>query len=176
MYRSFLQCWGREDWHVHYTLFPAAKDERRKEFRYLWICAWDALQTQLHGSDRGEANTKIFSLCDIELSIIIQPQYVFIHDALLEAIECGVTEVQARELREQYKQLCEVDVEQKVTSLNLQFDNLDRTIHRKLRRNTGTLQVNKPKNRYGANPDALPCMFEASIFLKLLPCVVCRRS
>jgi protein tyrosine phosphatase len=85
-----------------------------------------------------------------------EPQYVFIHDALLEAIECGVTEVQARELREQYKQLCEVDVEQKVTSLNLQFDNLDRTIHRKLRRNTGTLQVNKPKNRYGANPDALP--------------------
>ena len=90
---------------------------------------------------------------------------MFIHDALLEAIECGVTEVQARELQEQYKQLCEVDVEQKVTGLSLQFDNLDRTIHRKLRRNTGTLQFNKPKNRYGANPDALPCMFEASIFL-----------
>ena len=83
---------------------------------------------------------------------------MFIHDALLEAIECGVTEVLARELQEQYRQLCEVDVEEKVTGIAMQYDNLDHTIHRKLRRNTGTLIVNKPKNRYGANPDTLPCM------------------
>ena len=83
---------------------------------------------------------------------------MFIHDALLEAIECGVTEVPARELNEQYKQLCEVDVEQKVTGLAMEFDKIDRTIHRKLRRNTGTLHYNKSKNRYGANPDTIPCM------------------
>ena len=93
-----------------------------------------------------------------------QPQYVFIHDALLEAVECGVTEVQARELQEQYAQLCEVDVEAKVTGLALEFDKLDITIHRKLRRNTGTLIVNKSKNRYGANPDAIPC----TVTIKLL--------
>lgn len=92
-----------------------------------------------------------------------QPQYVFIHDALLEAIECGVTEVLARELQEQYRQLCEVDVETKVTGIAMQFDNLERTIHRKLRRYTGTLIVNKPKNRYGANPDTIPCMLMLSL-------------
>ena len=93
--------------------------------------------------------------CDIFTNL--QPQYVFIHDALLEAIECGVTEVQAREVREQFKQLSEVDVETKKTGLAMEFAKIDGTIHRKLRRNTGTQQFNKSKNRYGANPDALPC-------------------
>ena len=92
------------------------------------------------------------------LIFTVQPQCVFIHDALLEAIECGVTEVLARELQEQYRQLCEVDVEEKVTGIAMQFDNLHHTIHRNLSRNTGTLVVNKPKNQYGANPDTLPCM------------------
>lgn len=82
---------------------------------------------------------------------------MFIHDALLEAVECGITEVQAREVQEQYQQLCEVDVETKTTGMKMEFDKIDHTIHRKKRRNTGTLNVNKPKNRYGANLEALPC-------------------
>ena len=82
---------------------------------------------------------------------------MFIHDAILEAIECGVTEVQARELHEQYKQLCEVDVEVKKTGLVIEYEKIDFTIHRNLRRNTGTMHFNKAKNRYGANLDAIPC-------------------
>lgn len=83
---------------------------------------------------------------------------MFIHDAMLEAVECGITEVQARELQDQYRQLSEIDVVTKVTGLSMQFDKLDITIHHKLRRNTGNMHVNKPKNRFGANPDAIPCM------------------
>lgn len=76
---------------------------------------------------------------------------------MLEAIECGITEVQARELQDQFRQLCEVDVETKKTGIKMEFDKVDATIHRKQRRTTGTMNVNKPKNRFGANPEALPC-------------------
>ena len=133
--------------------------------------AWFRRRWAQHNSNLPLAVSVIF------IFYCIQPQYVFIHDALLEAIECGVTEVLARELHEQYKQLCEVDVEQKVTGLSMQFDNLDKTIHRKLRRNTGTLHFNKAKNRYGANPDAIPCTFESSLLSRIQSfpplCVCC---
>ena len=39
----------------------------------------------------------------------MQPQYIFLHDALLEAIECGVTEVAARDLQNQFQILVTVD-------------------------------------------------------------------
>jgi len=42
-------------------------------------------------------------LCVHNLYLSLQPQYVFIHDALLEAIECGDTEVAARDLKAQYR-------------------------------------------------------------------------
>ena len=90
-------------------------------------------------------------------TVILQPQYVFIHDALLEAIECGVTEVPARELQEQYRLLADVDVETKKTGLAMEFEKVESTIHRKLRRTTGSMHYNKPKNRYGANMEAIPC-------------------
>ena len=39
----------------------------------------------------------------------LQPQYIFTHDALLEAIECGVTEVAARDLQNQFQLLVDVN-------------------------------------------------------------------
>ena len=38
-----------------------------------------------------------------------EAQYIFLHDALLEAIECGITEVQARDLPSHYKKLQATD-------------------------------------------------------------------
>lgn len=95
------------------------------------------------------------------MHVHLQSQYIFIHDALLEAIECGVTEVAARDLREQYKRLGAVDEVIGLTGLEIEFDKLDSTIHRRPTNSFGTLQVNKSKNRY-ANVDMLPCKWQLS--------------
>ncbi len=86
----------------------------------------------------------------------MQPQYVFLHDALLEALECGVTEVVARELRDQYRFLGTLDEQMGLTGLEIEYDKLDSTVHRHGTKTFGTLNINKAKNRY-ANIDMLPC-------------------
>ena len=67
-----------------------------------------------------------------------------------------MTEVAARDLRDQYKRLLPVDEDVGLTGLDIEFDKLDSTIHRRPISYYGALPVNKPKNRY-ANLDMLPC-------------------
>ena len=50
------------------------------------------------------------------------PQYVFIHDALLEAIMCGDNSIPAPELRKRFPDLMEVDPESNKSRLQLQFE------------------------------------------------------
>lgn len=50
------------------------------------------------------------------------PQYVFIHDALLEAIMCGDNSIPAPELRKRFEALMEVDPESNKSRLQLQFE------------------------------------------------------
>ncbi len=52
----------------------------------------------------------------------MQPQYVFVHDALLESIECGETEVVARDLRDQYRHLGLLDTTLGKTGLQIEFE------------------------------------------------------
>ncbi|XP_019855188.1 PREDICTED: receptor-type tyrosine-protein phosphatase F-like isoform X3 [Amphimedon queenslandica] len=78
-----------------------------------------------------------------------EAQYIFIHDALLEYLECGETEVSAREVKEQFRLLNEVfDKEEGKTRLEKEFDNIQETIHREPIVFTGTASPNRHKNRY----------------------------
>ena len=67
-----------------------------------------------------------------------------------------MTEVIARDLREKYKRLGAIDEVVGLSCLEIEFDKLDSTIHHRPFSNSGTLPVNKSKNRY-ANRDLLPC-------------------
>ena len=67
-----------------------------------------------------------------------------------------MTEVQARELRDQYKLLGLVDGYVGLTGLEIEYDKLDTTVHRRPTKTFGTLSINKSKNRY-ANIDMIPC-------------------
>ena len=81
---------------------------------------------------------------------------MFLHDALLEALECGVTEVTARELANQYKRLCTVDPNLRINRLELEFNKLASTIHQQNTRANAAMPSNKTKNRYH-DQDTLPC-------------------
>ena len=85
-----------------------------------------------------------------------QPQYVFIHDALLEAIECGITEVAARDLRDQYKKLGVVDIDVGKNGLEIEFDKLSSTVHSQPANKYSMMPFNKVKNRY-TDTGMLPC-------------------
>ncbi len=104
---------------------------------------------------------------------------MFLHDALLEAIECGVTEVAARELRDQYKLMGTVDGMVGLTGLEIEYDKLDSTVHRRGTKTFGTLSINKPKNRY-ANIDMIPCKsvlhVARNIVARKLTCVATKTS
>lgn len=88
--------------------------------------------------------------------LLLQSQYVFIHDALLEAIDCGVTEVSARKLREEYRKLGVVDVKRGQTGLEIEFTKLQSSIRMNPMKNYCLLPSNKHKNRY-ADTEMLPC-------------------
>ena len=85
-----------------------------------------------------------------------QTQYVFLHDALLEAIECGVTEVTARNLSNHFKHLSSVDPGSRVTRIELEFNKLASTIYHQHTRINATMPSNRTKNRY-PDEDVTPC-------------------
>lgn len=50
-----------------------------------------------------------------------EEQYIFIHDALLEAVTCGETEVAVRNLPMHIQQLSQMDAGTTVTGMELEF-------------------------------------------------------
>lgn len=88
------------------------------------------------------------------LSSHLQEQYVFIHDAVLEAVTCGNTEVHARNLLHHIKRLSEPG-EGGMLGLTEEFRKLSNPNQaRRLKQGAGSLPINRSKNRLA---NILPC-------------------
>lgn len=94
-----------------------------------------------------------------------EAQYIFIHDALLEAITCGVTEVEAKDLSFRIRELRQFDPETGYTFLENEFCRLAKEENHPIAFKSATLNCNAAKNRYA---NILP--FESTrVHLKMRP-------
>ncbi|XP_035282760.1 receptor-type tyrosine-protein phosphatase delta isoform X10 [Anguilla anguilla] len=76
-----------------------------------------------------------------------EDQYIFIHDALLEAVMCGTTEVPARNLYAYIQKLTQIESGENVTGMELEFKRLANTKAHTSRFISANLPCNKFKNR-----------------------------
>ncbi|XP_060552122.1 tyrosine-protein phosphatase Lar-like isoform X4 [Ruditapes philippinarum] len=76
-----------------------------------------------------------------------EDQYIFIHDALLEAVTCGNTEVPARSLSPHIQKLMQPEPGETVTGMELEFKRLANMKASPNRFVSANLPVNKFKNR-----------------------------
>ncbi|KAK3612593.1 hypothetical protein CHS0354_042101 [Potamilus streckersoni] len=76
-----------------------------------------------------------------------EDQYIFIHDALLEAVTCGNTEVPARNLSAHIQKLMQPEPGETVTGMELEFKRLANMKASPNRFVSANLPVNKFKNR-----------------------------
>ncbi|XP_059050775.1 tyrosine-protein phosphatase Lar isoform X4 [Achroia grisella] len=76
-----------------------------------------------------------------------EDQYIFIHDALLEAVVCGDTEVPARNLHAHIQKLMRIDSIENITGMELEFKKLANMKADSNRFVSASLPCNKHKNR-----------------------------
>ncbi|XP_059619067.1 tyrosine-protein phosphatase Lar isoform X2 [Phlebotomus argentipes] len=76
-----------------------------------------------------------------------EDQYIFIHDAILEAIICGTTEVAARNLHNHIQKLMQTEPGENITGMEVEFKKLSNIKADSTRFVTANLQCNKHKNR-----------------------------
>ncbi|XP_017907489.1 PREDICTED: receptor-type tyrosine-protein phosphatase delta isoform X29 [Capra hircus] len=76
-----------------------------------------------------------------------EDQYIFIHDALLEAVTCGNTEVPARNLYAYIQKLTQTETGENVTGMELEFKRLASSKAHTSRFISANLPCNKFKNR-----------------------------
>lgn len=76
-----------------------------------------------------------------------EDQYIFIHDALLEAIICGSTEVPARNLHNHIQKLMQAELGENITGMEMEFKKLSNVKTDSTRFVTANLPSNKLKNR-----------------------------
>ncbi|KAK5642104.1 hypothetical protein RI129_008271 [Pyrocoelia pectoralis] len=76
-----------------------------------------------------------------------EDQYIFIHDALLEAVICGQTEIPARNLHSHIQKLMQPEIGENITGMELEFKKLGNIKIDSSRFVTANLPCNKHKNR-----------------------------
>lgn len=76
-----------------------------------------------------------------------EDQYIFIHDAILEAIICGNTEVPARNLHNHIQKLMQTEPGENITGMEMEFKKLANIKADSTRFVTANLPSNKLKNR-----------------------------
>jgi receptor-type tyrosine-protein phosphatase F len=76
-----------------------------------------------------------------------EDQYIFIHDALVEAVICGQTEVPARSLQSHIQKLMQLEPGENVTGMEHEFKKLGNIKTDSSRFVTANLPCNKHKNR-----------------------------
>ncbi|XP_075224407.1 tyrosine-protein phosphatase Lar isoform X3 [Lycorma delicatula] len=76
-----------------------------------------------------------------------EDQYIFIHDALLEAVICGNTEVPARNLHTHIQKLMQPELGDSITGMELEFKKLSNIKCDSSRFVSANLPMNKHKNR-----------------------------
>ena len=85
----------------------------------------------------------------IDSSFHVQEQYIFIHDALLEAVSCGNTEVHARNLLYHIKRLTE-PCQGGMAGLAEEFRKLNNPSQARRLKSTGSLAISKSNERLSA--------------------------
>ncbi|XP_061516328.1 tyrosine-protein phosphatase Lar isoform X7 [Anopheles gambiae] len=76
-----------------------------------------------------------------------EDQYIFIHDALLEAVICGSTEVPARSLHNHIQKLMQTEPHENITGMEMEYKKLSNVKADSTRFVTANLPCNKHKNR-----------------------------
>lgn len=76
-----------------------------------------------------------------------EDQYIFIHDALLEAVNCGFTEVPARSLHHHIQQLMQMEPGDNITAMEIEFKKLASIQTEPDKFLSANLPCNKFKNR-----------------------------
>ena len=82
----------------------------------------------------------------IVFSFFVQEQYIFIHDALLEAVSCGNTEVHARNLLYHIKRLTE-PCQGGMAGLTEEFRKLNNPSQARRLKSTGSLAISRSSER-----------------------------
>lgn len=87
-----------------------------------------------------------------------EDQYIFIHDALLEAVTCGNTEVPARSLSPHIQKLMQPEPGETVTGMELEFK-VSRTFRKLVYCHTVARTLNVTSLQYSS----LPCVHKSTL-------------